>query len=127
MSRGTISTAQQGIVQAAVHTGLWVLAAVGVGVVLRHGDARLAYSLVSGWWAALYGGYVFGVRTQALPATAVLYLLARIGDSVLGLGLLYHDPPLLQTPEFLLVVLLGYLLFVSPILLNELVRLRYPR
>lgn len=127
MSWEVVTMAQRGIVQAAVHTGVWVLAAVSVGMALRHSDARLAYSLLSGWWAALYAGYVFGVRTLALPASAVLYLLARIGDSGLGLGLLYHDPPKFPSSEFLVVVLLGYLLFVSPILLNELVRLKYPR
>jgi hypothetical protein len=107
-----------------VHAAAWVLGGLAAGLIFQHSESRLAYSLLSGWWCALYCGYLFHVKTAAIVPAGILYVLARIGDAVLGYGLVYHDPPPVLSWDFVSTAVLSGLVFVSPILVNEFARLK---
>lgn len=102
------------VIQATLHFAAWVLPALVVGAVFGHSESRLAYGLLSGWWAALYLGYVFAVRIKSIVLSVLFYILVVVIDWYFDLGL-FHD-------STLLVSLLGLMAYISPILLNAAMR-----
>lgn len=115
---------KRGVVKALLHMGAWMVGAAATALLFRHSGSWLAYGLLSGWWCALYCGYVFRVERSAVLPAGVLYLAARIVAAGTGLDLVYHDSPPLLSLDFVSTVVLGSVIFISPILVNELPGLR---
>jgi hypothetical protein len=110
--------------EALIHAFAWGGTAICVVAIFRHSDARLAYALLSGWWAALYVGHLGRVRLAAALPAALLYAVARGVDSLCGFQALYHDSPSLLSSPLAFGTVLGALVFISPIFLNAVGRSR---
>jgi hypothetical protein len=108
--------------EALIHAFAWGGTAICVVAIFQHSDARLAYALLSGWWAALYVGHLGRVRLAAALPAAFLYAVARGVDSLCGFQVLYHDSPSRLSPSFAAGTVLGTLVFISPIVVNAVVR-----
>lgn len=109
------------VVKAVIHLAAWIGVGFLVGVVFADSPARLAYALLSGWWAALYVGFVFTVSTREIMLSVIFYGLIVAADMHFSWGL-FHDPPGEFSLSALVFFLPGLMIYISPILLNALVR-----
>ena len=85
-------------------------------------EARLAYSYLTGWWTALYFGYIarFNISSSAFAFT--IYFCVGILAVFLDWSWFYKGLPTSLIPSYLLILAIGGAVFVSPILINSVIR-----
>jgi hypothetical protein len=101
-----------------VHALSWTVAYLLVKRIFApSSDAWMAYALLSGWWATLYAGYIFGVRLPVFFVVFLGYVLVGSVSSLFNFSLLpYHDGTSPISYSF------GALGFGSSIWVNEMIR-----
>lgn len=102
-----------------VHAALWMTMIIAMNAIFDSSPSRAAYGLLCAWWVTLYVASLLRTKWRALPAFLGLMLIALVIDATGGMGLLYHDPPARFDSSFLLAVAGQLLLWVSPIVINE--------
>ena len=85
-------------------------------------EARLAYGYLTGWWAALYFGYIARFNIYSSAFAFIIYFCAGILAVFLDWSWFYKGLPISVTPSYLLILAIGGAVFVSPILINSIVR-----
>lgn len=78
--------------------------------------------MISGWWCALYVGYIFRVRIKAALVVGVGYFVFGVAAVSLDWSWFYHDMPTNLSLAFAGTLAGGALVFVGPILMNAIVR-----
>lgn len=89
---------------------------------MSHSANNGVYALNVAWWMACYVGYIANINIKAGIVAFSICVLALIMSSLTGHSWFYHDPPENINLFFLVIILLNGVLFVSPILLNALVK-----
>ena len=107
--------------------GLIHCAFYGIGFLMTYklmadSEARLAYSYLTGWWTALYFGYIarFNISSSAFAFT--IYFCVGILAVFLDWSWFYKGLPTSLIPSYLLILVIGGAVFVSPILINSVIR-----
>lgn len=118
MNKNTVRSISGGV----LHFGVWAAAQLGVTYALSSSPSSYVYGLITAWWAALYVGYVFGIRFSAVLTAALLYVITVVIDHLLSMGFLYHDRPESFTVGMLIVYTAQLLVLISPIIINHVVR-----
>ena len=106
--------------------GLIHCAFYGIGFLMAYklmadSEARLAYGYLTGWWTALYFGYIarFNIFSSAFAFT--IYFCAGILAILLDWSWFYKCLPTSLISSYLLILAIGGAVFVSPILINSIV------
>jgi hypothetical protein len=105
-----------------LYISAWVFGYGVMIVIFGHSPSRQAYGLLSGWWCALYVSYILSVNLRAAAFALLVYFCFGFLSVYFGWSWLYHDLPHAVSVTCTFVLLVGGLVFVSPILLNSIVR-----
>ena len=110
----------QTITRAIVHT-LAILIGYGLSALIAAED-KFSYGAASGWWLSLYIGLVANVRWSAIAPFSILYITVLLVDISFNAGWFYIEGASTNPTGYFLLSLIGLPIFVSPILINEVVR-----
>lgn len=114
LSKNPVRAIMEGIVLAVV----WFLTAQAIEAAAAHSPARVAYGLISGWWAALYAAHFMGVTLARGTLICGGFFVTCFALRMMGLEWA-HDPParfdLIEVAER---SALESLAFVSPVVAN---------
>lgn len=114
--------------QIVIHISGWIFPYLAIVVTATHSPSRHVYGFISGWWCALYVGYLLKISLRTALAIFLLYLCYGVLAILFGWDWFYHDIPALAdfdfslTCFFLFIIVTGALFFVSPIIINHFVR-----
>lgn len=113
------------IIDALVHTCSWLLISYATASLFSESSSRYAYGNVAGWWCSLYVGYVKKIDIKTSIPLLVIFVIVSLVDTIFNLGWFYgHDAPAtsdLLTLNYLSALLVDYILFVSPVVVNSIV------
>lgn len=112
--------ATQSITHAFVHI-VAILSGYGLSALIAAED-KFSYGAASGWWLSLYIGFVANVRWPAIMPFSILYIAFLLVDIFSNAGWFYTEGASSNPTGYFLLSLIGLPIFVSPILLNEIVR-----
>ena len=84
-------------------------------------EARLAYSYLTGWWTALYFGYIARFNISSSASAFTIYFCAGILAIFFDWSWFYKGLPTSLISSYLLILAIGGAVFVSPILINSIV------
>lgn len=108
--------------QGLIHCAFWVIGILIASKLMAHSEARIAYGYLTGWWAALYFGYIGRFKISSSVSALIIYFCTGILAVFLDWSWFYKGLPASVTPRYLLTLAIGGVVFVSPILINSIVR-----
>lgn len=108
------------VLAAAIHIAAWLLADFITTVLSADSSSKAVYGSISGWWCALYVGYVLKVDMKAAVIVIASAFLFGVMSFYLGWNF-YHDMPSQTSLEFIAILLVRAIIFSSPIFINALV------
>lgn len=117
-----MTSLREWLVEPLIHLSAWIAGYQGTHLLLAGTSSVAAYASLSAWWLALYAGYVLSVKLKACVPLFIGYLIVSGGSLWLGYEWFFHDPP--ESLGLWLLVIAGgqALIFVSPVVINFLVR-----
>ena len=110
------------LLQGLIHCAFWVIGFLVASKLMAHSEARIAYGYLTGWWTALYLGYIAKFKISSLVSALTIYFCTGILAVFLNWSWFYKGLPTSVTPRYLLTLAIGGAVFVSPILINLIVR-----
>jgi len=96
---------------------------LAVSKIMEHSEARIAYGYLSGWWAALYFGYIAKLNIASSVSAFLIYCCIGILAFFFDWSWFYKGLPETVTLQYVVVLVVGAGVFVSPILINAGMRL----
>lgn len=117
-----ISTLKQSTIQAILHAVVWFGFQYLVLFLFKVSNSIDDFATISGWFAAVIFGYLWGISFKALLPISAFYFVAAFVDFYAKTGFFYEDIPETVSVELVILLFSGFLLFVSPIIINQLVR-----
>lgn len=114
-----IASFMQGI----AHSALWVIGIFSASQLMEHREARMAYGYLTGWWVALYFGYIGRLKVTSSVSALIIYFGVGIAAVFLDWSWFYKDLPRSVNLRYILVLVVGGVVFISPILINSIIRL----
>ena len=108
--------------QGLTHCVFWVIGFLVASKLMTHSEARIAYGYLTGWWAALYFGYIGKFNISSSVSAFIIYFCTGIIAVFFGWPWFYKGLPASLTHQYLLILAVGGAVFVSPILINLIVR-----
>ena len=108
--------------QGLAHCVFWVIGFLVASKLMTHSEARIAYGYLTGWWAALYFGYIGKFNISSSVSAFIIYFCTGIIAVFFGWPWFYKGLPASLTHQYLLILAVGGAVFVSPILINLIVR-----
>lgn len=108
--------------QGIAHSIFWLAGFFAASELMKHSEASIAYGYLTGWWTALYLGYVCNFKFGSSVSALVLYFLSGILAIHFRWPWFYKDLPQSVTLQFMYLLFIGGAVFVSPILINETVK-----
>ncbi|MEX2500549.1 MAG: hypothetical protein WD397_16920 [Wenzhouxiangellaceae bacterium] len=109
--------------QAAIHSVLWVGTILFMVSMFSQSDSRLAYGYLTAWWLSLYVGYIAGFRLLSAFIAIVIYMGVGMFAVWFDWAWFYRGLPDTVSTAYLATLLLGAVIFCSPILVNSTVRI----
>lgn len=109
--------------QGVAHSILWVAGIFAAAKLMEHSEARTAYGYLIGWWAALYFGYIGKFKIGSSVSAFIIYFCTGILAVFLRWSWFYKGLPESVTLQYIIVLVIGGAVFVSPILINSIIRL----
>jgi hypothetical protein len=107
---------------ALLHSISWFTADFLATYSFSDSPSRLAYGLLCSWWAALYVGFVGRITLASLPLAFMIYAVVMCVYGVFKFDLI-HSKFLSQDSASLAIwLLLGALVFITPIVVNYVVQ-----
>lgn len=113
---------RRSLVGGVAHCAFWLIGIVISFTVMAHSEARIAYGLLTGWWIALYFGYITNISISSSVFPFLIYICTGIFAVICKWTWFYKGLPETITLYYVIILLLGAAIFVSPILINEVVR-----
>lgn len=110
------------MVKVLMHVSFWGIGFSIIYLTMSHSDVREAYGFITGWWCACYLGYVTNIKSKAVIPSYLLYVTLCIVSFSLGDVWFYHGAGSNLNIQLVVIILLQGVVFVSPILINELTR-----
>jgi hypothetical protein len=104
------------------HFGAWVVGTVLTTWLFQYSDSARAYGALSGWWCALYVGYVLEIGPKVMPAGALVVLVVGGVAAQQETNWLFPDAPPGVSVAYLGMLLVTGTVILSPILVNGSVR-----
>jgi hypothetical protein len=99
----------------------WLIGYFCITLIFSGSSCRIAYSLLSGWWCALYLGCLFQIALKAAIPLFLLFIAGSLVSLPFNFSFFYHDTPDGFSVSFLCVILLQAIIFISPALINPFV------
>jgi len=110
------------LIQAFIHSALWIVGIVIVVTVMNHSSSRIAYGYLIGWWLALYVGYIARFNLLSALMSSLIYIVVGVLSVWFGWEWFYKGLPESISFSYLVTLLLGAVVFCSPILINSVVK-----
>ena len=115
-----VSSMNFGVIKYSIlHFTFWLVGFSSAVLLMPHSSSREAYGVITGWWFACYMGYVLGVRFKASLYAFILYFGVSIASVLFGYQWLYKGHNGSINGHILLMLLIQSFVFISPILVNE--------
>jgi hypothetical protein len=89
---------------------------------MSHSEARMSYAYLTGWWGALYLGYVFNIKPLSSVIAFLVYFFLGTLAVFLDWSWFYMGLPDIISIQYLIALVVGGVAFVSPIFFNAAVR-----
>lgn len=105
------------------HSIAWIVGFFLFAYVFSYSASSYAYGYLSGWWLALYVGYLTNIKFRSAYIAAFLYLILGIFSSVYNWVWFYKDFPNEISLDLFAILFIGMFVFVSPIFVNSVMRL----
>ena len=104
-----------------IHIISWCIGFGLTTIVASHSSVSVNYAIISGWWSACYFGYILNVRGISIPFAYIVFVFLFI---VLYVNEVFSFHDMGDNIDiFMIIIVLGQgLVFVSPILVNEIIR-----
>ncbi len=122
MAQSLLQCDKRCLIDGCIHSVAWVLAAIFVTFLTNDSPARVAYGELSGWWFALYIGYVRNIRIPSVLIACPLYIAVGILAIYFDWTWFYKGLPSTVSWGYVVILFFGSLFFASPILINAIVR-----
>ena len=100
------------------HILSWVVPYVFVILFAKHSSSRYVYGIITGWWCALYVGYILKINFSSFLFVFLMYMLVGFFAIYFNFEWFYHDVPDKIDFSIMLIILCRALFFASPIILN---------
>lgn len=115
----TVKKLKQWVIDPCIHVSAWIIGyQITIGV-FSGSECVYVYGLLSGWWCALYLGYIGRVKLFITIPLIIIYMTLEIVSFFWELPLLlYHNPPANFEWAFFFVILGQAVIFISPIPIN---------
>jgi hypothetical protein len=110
------------LIQGVAHTVFWLLGIFAALQLMAHSDARIGYGYLIGWWGALYCGFITNVKLPSSIVAFLIYLTVGILSVFFDWSWFYKGLPESLSIQYVITVVFGGVVFVSPILVNAMVR-----
>ena len=107
---------------AGIHILAWLIAYAFINLLLSHSPSRVSYGYLSGWWCALYCGYIYRVGLNAFLPILIVFFASGCISVIFDWNWVYHDLPSNFSIDLILIFLGQGFVFSSPILVNLLVQ-----
>jgi hypothetical protein len=109
--------------QSLAHSTFWIIGFFAASKLMGHSEAKFAYGYLTGWWAALYFGYIGNLKIASSVSAFIICFCVGIVAVFLNWYWFYKDLPESVTVQYMFVLIIGGGIFISPILINSVVRL----
>lgn len=89
---------------------------------MAHSESRDVYAFIVAWWMACYVGYIANIEIKTALIAYPIYVIVLSVSFLTGHNWFYHDAPNSVNLFFIFIVLFNGILFISPMIVNKLVR-----
>lgn len=112
---------REAILKSLLHALAWVLAYVLVIYVFDYSPSKQAYGLLSGWWCALYVGYIFNIQFRTTIVARIAYVLVGLLTASLAAPWVSHDWSSVPAADKILYDAVHSVVILSPIAINTII------
>lgn len=118
-----MKTISKSFIQGIAHSAFWIIGIFAASKLMEHSEAKVAYGYLTGWWAALYFGYIGKLKIASSVSAFIIYFCIGIVAVFLDWAWFYKGLPESVTTQYIFVLAIRGAVFISPILINSAVRL----
>jgi hypothetical protein len=106
-----------------LHIAAWLCACALILYIFQHSTSKYVYAVISGWWCALYVGYIFKIGFGSCAIAFMFYLCYEIVVIIVfGSEWLYHDISGGLDFSLFLRIVSRDIIFISPVFANAAVQ-----
>jgi len=108
-----------------LHSAVWIGAIALFPLAMKGNSAAAAYAATCAWWATLYVALLLGTGWRAAVAFLLIMTAVFSVDASAGWNFLYHDAPGVLSVQFVFLVAVLAIVWMSPFVLNVIVKWAY--
>jgi len=110
-------------IMAVIYVLIWIFAYYLIVAIFHDSPAKSAYGYITSWWCSLYFGYILNIKLKSIVPLMVMFVLTvSVVEIIFHMDWFYHDAPTEISVAYIILLILRFLLFASPIFINGGVR-----